>query len=65
LERLDVEPQEAVLIEDTTIGLEAGVRAGIHTVGVTTGTHDMDRLATLHPDYIIDALPELTKLISH
>jgi phosphoglycolate phosphatase-like HAD superfamily hydrolase len=65
LERLDVEPQEAVLIEDTTIGLEAGVRAGVHTVGVTTGTHDMDRLATLHPDYIIEALSELTKLISH
>ena len=65
LERLGVKPQEAVFIEDTTIGLEAGVRAGVHTIGVTTGTHDIDRLATLHPDYIIDELHELTNLISH
>jgi phosphoglycolate phosphatase-like HAD superfamily hydrolase len=64
LKRLSVKPQEAVFIEDTTIGLEAGVRAGVHTVGVTTGTHDMDRLAALHPDYIIDGLHELKKLIS-
>ena len=57
-------PGEAVFVEDTTIGLEAGVRAGVHTVGVTTGTHDRDRLATLHPDAIVDGLPELIPLIS-
>jgi phosphoglycolate phosphatase-like HAD superfamily hydrolase len=57
-----VEPREAVFIEDTTIGLEAGVRAGVHTVGVTTGTHDRERLSTLHPDYIIDSLIELMQL---
>jgi HAD superfamily hydrolase (TIGR01509 family) len=63
LERLNVKPQEAVFVEDTTIGLEVGVRAGVHTVGVTTGTHDRNRLATIHPDCIIDGLPELTHLI--
>jgi phosphoglycolate phosphatase-like HAD superfamily hydrolase len=62
LSRLRVEPREAVFIEDTTIGLEAGVRAGVHTVGVTTGTHDRERLSTLHPDYIIDSLIELMQL---
>ena len=45
LERLRVKPREAVFVEDTTIGLEAGKRAGVHTVGVTTGTHDRDKLA--------------------
>jgi phosphoglycolate phosphatase-like HAD superfamily hydrolase len=63
LSRLGVKPREAVFIEDTTIGLEAGVRAGIHTVGVTTGTHDRKKLSTLHPDYIIDGLTELMQLI--
>jgi pyrophosphatase PpaX len=63
LSRLGVEPREAVFIEDTTIGLQAGVSAGIHTVGVTTGTHDRERLSTINPDYIIDGLPELTWLI--
>jgi len=63
LNRLGVELREAVFIEDTTIGLEAGVRAGVHTVGVTTGTHDRERLSILHPDYIIDGLTELMQLI--
>jgi phosphoglycolate phosphatase len=45
LERLRVEAHQAVFVEDTTIGLEAGKRAGVHTVGVTTGTHDRDKLA--------------------
>jgi phosphoglycolate phosphatase len=63
LERLGVKPHEAVFVEDTTIGLESGVRAGVHTVGVTTGTHSIDKLATLHPDYIINGLSELTGLI--
>lgn len=63
LQRLGVRPGEAVFVEDTTIGLEAGVRAGVHTVGVTTGTHDRGRLATLHPDAIVEGLPELVELI--
>lgn len=50
LKRLGVEPREAVFVEDTTIGLEAGVRARVHTVGVTTGIHDRERLSTCHPD---------------
>ena len=63
LRRLGVEPNEAVFIEDTTIGLEAGKRGGVYTIGVTTGTHDRERLATLHPDYIVDSLEELTHLL--
>ena len=63
LKRLGVEPNEAVFIEDTTIGLEAGKRGGVYTIGVTTGTHDRERLSTLHPDYIVDSLWELTHLV--
>jgi phosphoglycolate phosphatase len=63
LSRLSVKPREAVFVEDTTIGLEAGVRAGVHTVGVTTGTHSREKLSTLSPNYIIDGLAELMELI--
>jgi AHBA synthesis associated protein len=62
--RLQVKPREAVFIEDTTIGLEAGKKAGVYTIGVTTGTDDRNRLAVLSPDYIVDGLRELTNLIS-
>jgi phosphoglycolate phosphatase len=63
LERLHVKPREAVFVEDTTIGLEAGKRADVYTVGVTTGTHDMMRLASMRPDIIIDSMLELTRLV--
>jgi phosphoglycolate phosphatase-like HAD superfamily hydrolase len=65
LRRLGVEPYEAVFVEDTTIGLEAGKRGGVYTIGVTTGTHDRAKLSTLHPDYILDSLLELTFLIEN
>ncbi len=64
LKRLDVKPQESVLVEDTTIGLEAGKKAGVHTIGVTTGTHNREKLATLNPNYIVDGLKELTRLLA-
>ena len=60
---LCIKPQEAVFVEDTTIGLKAGKGANVHTVGVTTGTHDRSRLKTLDPDYIIDGIEELTTII--
>jgi HAD superfamily hydrolase (TIGR01509 family) len=64
LTRLQVEPRKTVLIDDSTIGLEAGKKAGVYTVGVTTGDDDREKLETLDPDYIVDGLRELTLLIS-
>lgn len=64
LKRLDVKPSEAVMVDDTTIGLSSGKNAGVHTVGVTTGTHNREKLLTINPDYVIDNLAELTRLIA-
>ncbi len=63
LKRFGVKPNEAVMIDDTTIGLSAGKNAGVRTVGVTTGTHNREKLLTLDPDYVIDGLDELPRLI--
>ncbi|MCX6643216.1 MAG: HAD-IA family hydrolase, partial [Candidatus Bathyarchaeota archaeon] len=63
LRQFGVEPCEAIFVEDTTIGLEAGKRSGVYTIGVTTGTHDRMKLSTLKPDYIVDSLLELTRLV--
>ena len=65
LRRLGVEPNQAIFVEDTTIGLEAGKRSGVYTIGVTTGTHDRTKLLTHQPDYIVDSLLELTCLIEN
>ncbi len=64
LKRLGVKPHEAVMVDDTIIGLASGKNAGVHTVGVTTGTHDREKLLTLGPDCIIDHMDELTWIIS-
>jgi phosphoglycolate phosphatase len=63
LKRLGVKPDEAVMVDDTTIGLASGKNAGVHTIGVTTGTHDRKKLLTLEPDYVIDQLDELQSLL--
>ena len=64
LGRLGVDKNAAVFVEDTTIGLEAGKKAGVFTVAVTTGTHHWERLEEAGPDYIIDDLRELKEIVS-
>ena len=63
LERLKVNKRNAVFIEDTTIGLEAGKEAGVHTIAVTTGTHSREKLAYLNPDYIVDNISKIKEII--
>lgn len=63
LRKLMVEREEALFIEDTTIGLEAGKGAGVHTVAVTTGTHTRERLASARPDYVIEDIRDLKTII--
>ncbi|MEO5331177.1 MAG: HAD family phosphatase [Magnetococcus sp. YQC-5] len=42
---LQVAPENCVVIEDSLLGLEAGLRAGCHTIAVTTGGTRFDTLA--------------------
>jgi len=63
LERLGVSKERAVFVDDTTVGLTAGISAGIRTIGITTGTHGRERLETVNPDYIIDEFRELPQLL--
>jgi len=64
LERLGVERRHAVFVDDTAFGLKAGVEAGVNTVGITTGHHTRDQLMEVHPDYIVDSMHELKRLLS-
>ncbi|MBF0428197.1 MAG: HAD-IA family hydrolase [Magnetococcales bacterium] len=44
IEQLGVAATECLVVEDSLLGLEAGFRAGCHTVGVTTGGTRFDTL---------------------
>ena len=64
LEKLDVEKEQAVFVDDTAFGLKAGVEAGVNTVGITTGYHTRGQLMEVHPDYVVDSMHELKRLLS-
>ena len=63
LERLGVHQERAVLVDDTTVGLAAGIGAGVRTVGITTGTHKREQLLTVSPDAIVGDIRELLSLL--
>jgi sugar-phosphatase len=59
--RLGVDPAEAVVIEDSPPGIEAGRAAGAATVGVTS-THAAAELAAA--DVVIGTLEELPRVLA-
>ncbi len=63
LDAMGVEPDEAVLVEDSPTGLAAGKGGGVFTVAVTTGFHDAGSLADSKPDYIIDEIKGLREIV--
>ncbi len=64
LERLGVEKRHAVFVDDTAFGLKAGVEAGVMTVGILTGYHTREQLMEVQPDYVVDSLQEIERLLS-
>jgi len=64
LERLGVEKEHAVFVDDTAFGLRAGVEAGVNTVGILTGYHSREQLMEVQPDYVVDSMHELLQLLS-
>jgi len=64
LERLGVEKRHTVFVDDTAFGLKAGVEAGVNTVGILTGYHTREQLMEVYPDYVVDSMHELKRLLS-
>ncbi|MCP4007691.1 MAG: HAD family hydrolase [bacterium] len=60
---LDLEPGETAYIGDSPIDIEAGRAAGVRTVGVLTGTSTRETLEAVTPDYIIDSVSDLGRLL--
>jgi sugar-phosphatase len=59
--RLGVEPAEALVVEDSPPGIEAGRAGGAATVGVTS-THDASQLSAA--DVVIETLEELPGVLA-
>jgi HAD superfamily hydrolase (TIGR01509 family) len=65
--RLEVNPAQCVVIEDSPAGILAGKRAGMRTVGIISGTPAVDLLAAgadfVIPDFTVAARAQILALV--
>jgi len=64
LERLGAAAEQAAMVGDHRMDVEAGKAAGMHTVGVLTPERPEDYFREVEPDLVIRSLPELRTWIS-
>ncbi len=63
LEKFGVKPENAVFVDDTKIGLTAGIRAGVKTIGITTGNNTLDQIKEVKPSTIIHRFSDIPRII--
>jgi len=60
------QPGEVIKIGDSVVDIEEGKNAGCAlSIGITTGAHSYDQLASANPDFIISDLLELPGIIEN
>ena len=63
MNKLSIPVSETVVIGDSTYDLEMARNAGVDSIGVTTGIHSRELLATIQPLHIVSALQDALPLI--
>jgi phosphoglycolate phosphatase len=63
LEELNVLPEHAVMIGDTSHDMAMAQAAGVDRIGITLGVHDRDVLNRYQPKAIVNSLTELQQLL--
>jgi phosphonatase-like hydrolase len=56
--RID-DPLKVIKVDDTRKGIEAGIRAGVITIGVLTGTQILEHLQAAKPTHILNSIAGL------
>lgn len=64
LKKLKVKPNQAYMVGDTDVDILAGKSAGIKTIAVTYGFAGKEILKH-HPDFVIDDIEDLIKIIQN
>jgi len=62
-QKMRVQPEECLMIGDTTVDMRAGKSAGAQTVGVLCGFGEEDELLRLGADVILKSTPELVSIL--
>lgn len=64
LSETQTEPQDTLVVGDTTYDVAMGQNAGCHTCGVTYGNHTREQLEQQGADYVIDGFRGIRDIIS-
>ena len=59
LQKLGLEPNEALIVENAPMGIQAGVAAGVFTIGVNTGILTKKDLENAGADLVLDNMQQL------
>jgi len=63
LDRMGLNPDEAIVVGDTTFDICMGNAAGCRTCAVTYGNHSREQLTELNPTWIVDDFQEVADVI--
>ncbi len=63
LREMGVSPEEAVMVGDSSVDLEAARAAGMRVGLVSHGFVPKEKLESLHPDWLVDSLGQLADLL--
>ncbi len=63
MEILNVKPLETIYVGDSAVDIRAGKAAGAWTVGVLTGSSDLNRLKAEAPDAILHSVGDLLTIL--
>jgi pyrophosphatase PpaX len=63
LEQLGAKPEEAMMVGDNFHDILAGKNAGTQTVGVAWSIKGREYIAKYEPDYILETMPDLLKVL--
>jgi len=64
-QKMDVNPENCLMIGDTTVDIRAGKAAGAQTVGVLCGFGEEAELRATHADEILETTADLVQLLLH
>lgn len=65
LQRLGVDPENAIMVGDSILDLKMALNAGSKAIGVTTGVHNTDELWAQKPNAVLSSLDDLLRAADH
>lgn len=65
MSELQVEPQYACMVGDSTMDIQTAKQAGMYSIGVSWGYHDQHRLIEVTPDCMVSIVSDLSRAIDH